>query len=146
MEQETTTFCTIVIARTVRISRVQKQNVYLYQPQFQYHSMAAGNDKTQQIQNIQKNELLQFMRFAKVPVYTDRSGTRASLKFISITIYQYKTEYKMSSRPCAMSGEIPSLLSFFGEQLFLCPSEYVNNVISKSRSCQGWTQAKKTKG
>jgi len=47
MEQETTTFCTIVIARTVRISRVQKQNVYLYQPQFQYHSVAAGNDKTQ---------------------------------------------------------------------------------------------------
>ena len=55
------------------------------------------------------------MRFAKVPVYTDRSGTQVSLKFISITIYQYKTEYKMSSRPCAMSGEIPSLLSFFGE-------------------------------
>ena len=62
-----------------------------------------------------KNELLQFMRFAKVHVYTDRSGTQVSLKFISITIYQYKTEYKMSSRPCAMSGEIPSLLSFFGE-------------------------------
>ena len=62
-----------------------------------------------------ENELLQFTRFAKVHVYTDRSGTQVSLKFISITIYQYKTEYKMSSRPCAMSGEIPSLLSFFGE-------------------------------
>ena len=60
-----------------------------------------------------KNELLQFMRFAKVHVYTDRSDIQVSLKFISIT--NTKIEYKMSSRPCAMSGEIPSLLSFFGE-------------------------------
>jgi len=60
-----------------------------------------------------ENELLQFTRFAKVHVYTDRSDIQVSLKFISIT--NTKIEYKMSSRPCAMSGEIPSLLSFFGE-------------------------------
>lgn len=72
--------------------------------------------------------------FAEVQLYTDKAPTQDHID------YQYKNWVHNELTAYAMSGEIQRLLSISREQLFLRPSEDVNNVISKSVSCQGLTQ------